>query len=55
MQATIDWMRFWLQGKERDVPEDPDRFTRWQHIKADWENVLKAEQVAEQPAAGAGR
>jgi hypothetical protein len=47
MQATVDWMSFWLQGRERAVSEDPERFERWRKIKADWERTLLEESAAD--------
>lgn len=39
MQSTVDWMNFWLQGRERDAPDDPGRFARWRDIKGRWMKV----------------
>jgi dipeptidyl aminopeptidase/acylaminoacyl peptidase len=36
MQATLDWMSFWLQNKERADATD-DRFVRWRQLRAEWE------------------
>lgn len=34
-QRNVDWYQFWLLGAERKHhPEDPDLYTRWNHLKA---------------------
>lgn len=34
---TVDWMNFWLLGKETHRLDDPTRYSRWNRIKGDWE------------------
>lgn len=35
LQRNVDWFSFWLLGNERkNHPEDPDLYTRWNHLKA---------------------
>jgi dipeptidyl aminopeptidase/acylaminoacyl peptidase len=35
LQRNVDWFRFWLLGAEREHhPEDPELYTRWDHLKA---------------------
>jgi dienelactone hydrolase len=36
MEATLDWMRFWLMGEEDLSPMKNARFDRWRQIRADW-------------------
>jgi dipeptidyl aminopeptidase/acylaminoacyl peptidase len=36
MQATVDWMNFWLQGRESESVLDTDRLARWRKIREDW-------------------
>jgi len=33
MQRNVDWFRFWLQGYERPMPEDPEQYHRWKTFK----------------------
>jgi dipeptidyl aminopeptidase/acylaminoacyl peptidase len=33
LQRNVDWYRFWLQGYERQNPEDPDQYKRWDHLR----------------------
>jgi hypothetical protein len=35
MQATVDWMNFWLQDRENPAL-DGGRLERWRAMKADW-------------------
>jgi dipeptidyl aminopeptidase/acylaminoacyl peptidase len=49
MQATVDWMRFWLQNQKPNATEDAERFSRWQRIRAEWESVSKDESTAQLP------
>jgi dipeptidyl aminopeptidase/acylaminoacyl peptidase len=53
MQATVDWMRFWLQNQKPKALEDPERFSRWQRIRTEWESVSKDESTAQSPVEGA--
>jgi hypothetical protein len=32
-QGDVDWFRFWLQGYERAMPQDPDQYRRWNHLR----------------------
>jgi dipeptidyl aminopeptidase/acylaminoacyl peptidase len=43
MQATVDWMNFWLQGRERAAADAGDRFERWRKMKGAWEETLAVE------------
>jgi dipeptidyl aminopeptidase/acylaminoacyl peptidase len=33
LQRNLDWYRFWLQGTERDDPEDKNRYGRWREFR----------------------
>ena len=33
LQRNLDWYRFWLQGYKRPIPEDPDQYKRWEHLR----------------------
>ena len=48
MQATVDWMNFWLQSKEDPDPAKAEKYARWRKMKADWEQVQKEEAAAKQ-------
>lgn len=48
MQSTVDWMNFWLKGRER--PDAADQYARWRQIKADWEQTQMEEAQAAKPA-----
>ena len=37
MQSTLDWMNFWLRGRERQAPDVPERFVRWHGDLRDWD------------------
>ena len=43
LDATVDWMNFWLQGKEDPNPAKAGQYQRWRKMKADWEQVQKEE------------
>lgn len=40
LEATVDWMSFWLQGK---APADVERASRWTEMKTAWEKTQKQE------------
>jgi len=41
LTATVDWMNFWLQGREN--PEKRQQNQRWRKIKSDWDQVRTEE------------
>jgi dipeptidyl aminopeptidase/acylaminoacyl peptidase len=51
MQATLDWMIFWIKG---DVLHAGDRYERWRKIKADWEATQAAESAAQSKLSDSG-
>lgn len=38
LQATVDWMCFWLKG---EIPSDPERAARWAVLRKQQDEVLK--------------
>lgn len=40
LEASVDWMSFWLQGK---APADVERASRWAEMKTAWEKTAKEE------------
>lgn len=34
-ERNLDWFRFWLQGYERESPQDPDQYRVWRLMKAE--------------------
>jgi dipeptidyl aminopeptidase/acylaminoacyl peptidase len=41
IQRNLDWYRFWLQGYERPMPEDPKQYLRW-HLLREMQNAASA-------------
>jgi dipeptidyl aminopeptidase/acylaminoacyl peptidase len=46
LQATADWMCFWLQDKENEAAQKGDRFDRWRTIRANWNKEMAREAIA---------
>jgi dipeptidyl aminopeptidase/acylaminoacyl peptidase len=52
--ATVDWMDFWLNGREDPDPTKADQYKRWRKLRAQQERVIAqrraaGEQVADLP------
>lgn len=45
MHAVVDWMRFWLQGRDPG-PEQGDRAARWRKIRTEWQQTQSQDAVA---------
>jgi hypothetical protein len=43
MTASLDWMNFWLQGKENPDPARTERNARWRKMRDDWQTVQAKE------------
>jgi hypothetical protein len=43
LEASVDWMAFWLQGREDPNPGKVALYERWKAIKARWEKVQREE------------
>lgn len=46
LQYTVDWMNFWLRGRERSSLEASAQFARWREIREEWEKVQAQEAAA---------
>lgn len=56
LQRNIDWFRFWLQGYERQDPEDADQYKRWEQLRNEFESPEGAKRSAiESPDASTAR
>lgn len=53
MQATVDWMAFWLQGQQSAQPESADRNERWRAMRRNWETTRRTLSGSPQPASTA--
>jgi dipeptidyl aminopeptidase/acylaminoacyl peptidase len=42
LERNVDWYRFWLQGYERQTPEDPDQYKRWRLLRNMQDDDAKA-------------
>ncbi len=51
MNATVEWMRFWLQGVP---PADAGRRARWEKVKADWAQAKSAADAHPSASRGSG-
>jgi hypothetical protein len=34
-RRNVQWFEFWLQGREDDVPVDPQQYTRWRQLRSE--------------------
>jgi dienelactone hydrolase len=53
MQATVDWMTFWLQARERPGADIDDRYERWRQLRTTWAETQAAGSGAISPVAPA--
>jgi dipeptidyl aminopeptidase/acylaminoacyl peptidase len=38
IEATVDWMAFWILGEEDSRPEKEEQYLRWRRLRHDWIN-----------------
>lgn len=36
LEATVDWMDFWLNSYEHPAPEKQEKYQRWRKMRAEW-------------------
>ena len=48
LEATVDWMGFWLLEREDAAPEKSEQYARWRKIRSDWQTVQGEEDSAAQ-------
>ena len=47
-RRNVQWLQFWLQGKEVDDPVDPRQFERWRRLRDDHCGNINAERKRQQ-------
>ena len=49
-QGAVDWMDFWLNGREDDDPNKADQYVRWRKLRTQQEKVIaESAGLADQP------
>ncbi len=53
-QRAIDWLQFWLQGRERSEVEDPEQYSRWRRLRERRDALARARNPDERDRAASG-